>query len=438
MSQLTKWSPPMEHCSAARSTRRACLRDTSLVCGAAWLTPLASALAREAETPAAKRSGDPPQSVILLWLIGGPSQLETFDPHPGTRIAGGSRAIETILPGVKVGAGLPRVAEQLDCAAIVRSLNGKEGDHNRALYLAKTGYRPDPVTFHPSVGAICAHQLPLGNTEIPRHVSILSGQNAGRGGFLGAGYDAFKIGDPANPVPDVESAVSNKRLARRMSDLEVLERGFSAGRAQAVEDLATHTTVEQARAIMSSEQLAAFDVEQEPAELRAAYGDTPFGRGCLAARRLIEVGVRCVEVTLSGWDTHINNHELHANLLEVLDPALATLLADLRQRAMLERTVVVCMGEFGRTPKVNALDGRDHWPHAYSALMAGGGLNRGLVIGETDPEGGREVANPYRVADLHATVYESLGIDIALENLSRAQRPIKISEGTPIPELIAS
>lgn len=188
--------------------------------------------------------------------------------------------------------------------------------------------------------------------------------------------------------------------------------------------------------MMTSAQLRAFEISDEPVAVRAKYGDTPFGRGCLAARRLVEQGVRCVEVTLAGWDSHANNHGTHAQLLQILDPAFAALIQDLRERELLDRTVVLCGGEFGRTPRINPLDGRDHWPHGFSMALAGGGLRGGQVIGETDPEGGKHVADPRGVADIHATVLSALGIGPADEEISPAGRPVKLSEGAVIESLL--
>ena len=188
--------------------------------------------------------------------------------------------------------------------------------------------------------------------------------------------------------------------------------------------------------MMTSEQLRAFDISHEPASVRAEYGDTPFGRACLAARRLTEVGVRCVEVTLDGWDAHVNNHEIHRNRAAVLDPAFAALIRDLTRRDLLDRTVVLCGGEFGRTPKLNLAGGRDHWPNGYSMALAGGGIAGGRVVGETDPAGVKDPARPTTVADVHATVLSAVGLDPAKENISPVGRPIKLSEGKPIAELL--
>jgi hypothetical protein len=413
-------------------SRRGVLKLAALG-GASWLTPTAHLLARQAES---KPRNGPAQSIIFLWLAGGPSQLETFDPHPGQAIAAGTRAINTAMPGIQLAEGYEQLADRLNHVALVRSLISREGDHERGTYFVKTGYRPNPTVVHPSIGAICCHQLPLAGTEIPRHVSILSSQWPAVGGLLGKQFDAFQIDDPANKVPDILPAVPDERLQRRLADLNVVESAFARGRTGLARRTMHRETLAEARRMMTSEQLAAFDVGREPDELRLSYGDTPFGRGCLAARRLIEVGVRCVEVNLGGWDSHINNHETHRELAKTLDPALSALLDDLRRRDLLEKTIVICGGEFGRTPKLNGLDGRDHWPHGFTMLLAGGGLRSGIALGETDPEGGRKIREPHDVADLHATVLAAVGIDPAHEELAPIGRPIKLSEGTPIKQLL--
>lgn len=188
---------------------------------------------------------------------------------------------------------------------------------------------------------------------------------------------------------------------------------------------------------MTSEQLRAFDISQESASVIAEYGDSPFGRGCLAARRLIEVGVRCVEVTLDGWDAHVNNHEIHRKLVKQLDPAFAALLRDLERRQLLDQTVVVCGGEFGRTPKINPFGGRDHWPTGFSMALAGGGLRGGLALGATDPEGSKEPVRPFPAEDVHATILKTLGINPVQEKIVPVtSRPLKLSAGKPIADLI--
>jgi len=400
--------------------------------GVSWLTPVGQLLADQAE-----RSRQPAQSVILLWLGGGPSQLETFDPHPGSRIAAGTKAIGTSARSVELAQGFEQLSGEMGSVALIRSMISKEGDHERGTYMMKRGYRPDPTVEHPSIGAICCHELPVGRTEIPRHVSILTGQWPSRGGFLGGEFDAFQAGDPQGPLLDVSAGVPGPRDAARVRDLDVLERAFARGRGARAQATLHRETLARARVMMSSEQLKAFDVSHEPASVRAEYGDTPFGRGCLAARRLIETGVRCVEVTLDGWDSHVANHEVHRAHVKVLDPAFAALLRDLGRRSLLDRTVVLCCGEFGRTPKMNLTAGRDHWPSGFSLALAGGGIRGGLAIGATDPEGLKDPVRPTTVEDVHATVLTALGLNPAKENIAPATgRPIKLSPGRPIRELL--
>lgn len=402
--------------------------------GVNWLTPVGQLLADRAEQDKART---PAQSIIVLWLAGGPSQLETFDPHPGKKIGGDTKAIKTAVNGVQIAEFMPRLAEQMSDVALVRNITSKEGDHERGTYTMKTGYRPDPTIVHPSIGAICCHELPVGKTEIPRHVSILTHQWPARGGFLGDEFDAFKVGDPSQPLPDVTAKVPKERFDQRLKDLDVLERTFAQGRSKRVEATGHQPTINRARIMMSSEQLQAFDTSKEPATLQKSYGDSPFGRGCLAARRLIEAGVRCVEVTLDGWDTHANNHEQCKKLVSVLDPAFATLLKDLKERKLLERTVVLCMGEFGRTPNINPLAGRDHWPAGFSVALAGGGIRGGVVLGETDPVGKPltdKQATP--ASHIHATVLTAVGLKPTKGNQSPIGRPILLSEGYALRELL--
>jgi hypothetical protein len=402
--------------------------------GIGWLTPLSQLLALEAEQ---KRSSEPAQSVIVLWMAGGPSQLETFDPHPGAKIGGEAKAIKTATKGVLIADGLERLADQMADVSLIRSMVSKEGDHERGTYTIKTGYRPDPTVTHPSLGAIVCHELPVGKAEIPRHVSILPNQWPARGGFLGDEYDGFKLYDPNNKLPDVTARVPSDRDQRRVADLDIVERVFARGRQSRVEATQHQETIKRARTMMTSQQLRAFDTSEEPAALRKQYGETAFGRGCLAARRLIEVGVRCIEVTLDGWDTHVNNHKQVQERLTVLDPAFSALLGDLKQRDLLRKTLVLCLGEFGRTPNINPTGGRDHWPDGFSVALAGGGIRAGQVVGATDPEGSKKVQRPVSVGELHATVLSALGLDPKKGNISPIGRPIRLADGEPVRELIS-
>jgi len=431
-------------CGSIEHMQRRTLLKMAGLSGISWLTPLGTALARHAEHNSRQR----PQSLIVLWLEGAPSQLETFDPHPDTDIAAGSKAIETNAPGILLGDGLVQTAEQMDSISLVRALTSREGDHERAIYNVKTGFRMDPTLKHPSIGSIICHQL---NTErdskldIPRHVSILPQQMTGRGGYLGDEYDAFKVGDPREDIADIKAWVGDDEQKSRLKDLGFLDKRFmdrNKSNKAIAGSLGTHQQTA-ALKMMSSDQLEAFNVNGVPEAERLAYGDTSFGRSCLAALRLIEKGVRCVEVTLGGWDTHANNHELQAGRINILDPAFANLIKELKKRDLLETTMVVCGGEFGRTPHVNPLGGRDHWPHGFSMALAGGGIQGGRVIGETSPEVKRSETKPksllkdsHPVEDIHATILSQMGVDYEQELQTPIGRPLAICEGAPIESLL--
>jgi hypothetical protein len=325
---------------------------------------------------------------------------------------------------------------------VIRSVTSKEGDHSRATYNVKTGYRPFPNLVHPSIGSIICHGLPEPDgtvLDLPSHISILPGGFPARGGYLGARYDAFQTGDPVQPIPDVRPLATGERQQQRLDSLAILEQTFAKGRLANLESERTlhRTSVERAQRLMSSEQLAAFDVSGVPKAEREAFGDSAFGRGCLAAIRLIEAGVRCVEVTLRGWDTHIDNAEGQATQLALLDPALSSLICGLKERDLYDDTLLLVATEFGRTPKQNLTEGRDHWPHGFSVLLGGGGLRGGIAVGGTDPDGEKqEPDRAVRVEDVHATILRRLGIDTSEELITPIGRPIKISEGRVIQELV--
>ena len=295
-------NPSSNPCNNASHITRRTMLQTAGLGGLAWLTPVAHWLGRAQEKAPAHA---PAKSVIMLWMAGGPSQLETFDPHAGEKIAGDTRDVDTSVKGVKFAHGLPQVAKQMHELTLVRSMVSKEGDHERATYNVKTGYRPDPTLVHPSIGAVVCHELPDAEMDIPRHISILPGQWPARGGYLGAQYDAFKVYNTNGRAGNITARVKPARLDNRLEALEQVEQSFARGRRADLDAKTTlhNATIQKALRMMSSKQLSAFDITQAPTKTRAAFGDTNFGRGCLAAIQLIGAGVRCVEVTLNGWDT---------------------------------------------------------------------------------------------------------------------------------------
>ncbi|MBL9117893.1 MAG: DUF1501 domain-containing protein [Verrucomicrobiaceae bacterium] len=426
----------MSACHSSSHIHRRSLLQGLGATSLSWLTPLSQSLAADAA------KADRPKSLILLWLGGAASQLDTFDPHPTTKIGGEVKVIDTAIKGVQFASGLEQTAGVMGDVSLIRSMVSKEGDHERAFYNIKTGYRPDQTLVHPSIGAVMCHELPEQvGTDIPAHVSILPNQWPARGGYLGARYDAFQVYDPKASIPDVRARVDDERMERRMKSLQVVEQSFARGRMPNLDQERTlhQISIERARRMMTSEQLKAFDVSEVPKAEREVYGDTPFGRGCLAAVRLIQAGVRCVEVTLNGWDTHANNFEGQASQVKILDAAYASLIRDLKRLDLLEHTMVVCGGEFGRTPKINNVGGRDHWPTGFSMLVAGGGFAKGRVLGATDPEGvKKDPADPVYVEDLHATIMHLLKIDYSKELQTPIGRPMALSKGDVVEGLVAS
>ncbi len=422
-----------------RFTRRSLVKSSAVAAGGIWLTQLAERLAIAGEKSAQ------PKSLLMIWLQGGPSQLETFDPHAGTLAGGEVKAISTSLKGIELADTLPATAEQLHHVCLVRSVISKEGDHERATYHLKTGWRPDPTVIHPSIGSVLCHQSP-NNIEIPRHISILASQWPARAGYLGPSLDAFQIGDPAEPIANLSKRVSDERMESRLGPLlNTLESEFQRGRLANLDRNRTvhRTATERAVTMMSSEQLSAFNVKDEGAETLNRFGNNPFGRGCLAGIRLLAAGVRCVEVELNGWDSHVNNHQIQSRQAKLLDSALASTLSELSKRGLLESTVVFCGGEFGRAPSIDPGGGRNHWPHGFSVLLAGGNLRRGYVHGATASAVNFEAkdltkftSDTVTVPDLHATLLHALGVNHEQENMTPIGRPLRWSDGKVVTELL--
>jgi hypothetical protein len=375
---------------------------------------------------------------ILLFMRGGPSQMETFDPKPGHANGGPTKAIDTSVSGIRIAENWPNVAKVMSDAAIIRSMTNKEGEHVRATYQLHTGYVPGGGLKHPSIGSIVASEIGPKEFDLPSFVSIGNRLGTIGSGFLGTHVAPFVVGNPLQMPSNVElpSGVNDKRFARRLDLLGQLEEDFSGAGGKALVD--SHRTLyDSASQMVLSPRLKTFDVGAEKDGLRDRYGRNPFGQGCLLARRLIETGVTFVEVELNGWDTHQDNFERVKGLAETTDPAVAALIGDLKERGMLDRTLVIWMGEFGRTPRINPNTGRDHYPRAFNALLAGGGLKGGQVIGKTSDDGMDVKERLVAVADLFCTVCAALKIDSKKENLTPVGRPLKIVDGgAPVKELL--
>jgi hypothetical protein len=331
---------------------------------------------------------------------------------------------------------LPLLADRGDKLAIVRSMSSKEGNHPRAQYFVHTGYAPNPTIVHPSLGGWTCARMADPHAELPAFVSI-GGPSFGAG-FLGVQNGPFVLQKAGAPPVDVQLApgVDRSRFGRRLAALDAMEDRFSRTTGDSKVD-GRRQVYSKAVRLMDSPKIDAFDLSSETEATRKAYGDTDFGRGCFVARRLVERGVKFVEVVLDGWDTHQNDFERTTKLMGTLDPAFSALLDDLGARHLLGSTLVGCMGEFGRTPRINANDGRDHWPGAWSATLAGAGIRGGQVYGATDEDGAKVAGPATSVPDLLATMATLLGLDPAHTEMTPVGRPISITEGgTPIRALM--
>jgi hypothetical protein len=393
------------------------------------------------------------RSCILLWMNGGPSHLDTFDLKPGHENGGPFKEIATSVPGIRISEHLPQISRWAERMAIVRSMTTKEADHGRASYLVRTGRSPEGAVSYPTLGSLVAKELGTAGASLPDFVSVAPYRSvnpaAFDAGFLGPRYAPFVVGDVTLAVAQQQDPLSyvNRlrvadlkpvrpveadRVASRLDLLRWSEERFHATRPDL--PVRSHQAAyERAVRLMQPEAAEAFDLESEPAALRDAYGRTTFGHGCLLARRLVERGVPFVEVSLGGvnsggmgWDTHVNNFKTVQQLSQVLDPAWATLMSDLKQRGLLDSTLVVWMGEFGRTPHITGTAGRDHYPLAWSAVLSGGGVHGGQVVGRTTDDGAHVDERGVAVPELLATICRALGLDPHKTNPSSVGRPIHL------------
>ncbi|HEY1189316.1 MAG TPA: DUF1501 domain-containing protein [Gemmata sp.] len=423
-------------------SRRDCLRLSAAgavgVSQSGWLQALAAGA-----TDDPKRH----KSVILLWMNGGPATIDLWDLKPGSATGGPFKEIEAA-PGMKISEHLPNLAKRGKELALIRSMATREGDHQRARIVGLTGYTPTGAIQFPALGALVAHEFDDPKADLPGFVSIGGRAGGIGGGFLGPRFGPLVVGGDRGDrgaaaadlkVPDLErpEGVSTEAHTKRLDLLSGLEQDFAPGKGHPVAETMKAAT-DRAVRLMRPEAAAAFRLEDEKPASREAYGRGTFAQGCLLARRLVERGVAFVEVTLDGWDTHNNNFERVKALSGTLDTAFAALLADLKDRGLLDSTLVVCMGEFGRTPKINGQNGRDHWPASWAAVLAGAGIKGGQVVGKTSADGTQVESAPTRTPDLIATVVKAIGLDPMKQNMSNVSRPIRLADpsGKPIKELL--
>jgi uncharacterized protein (DUF1501 family) len=400
-----------------------------------WFDSLARAATIAQGTPGgavgapsvAATSGKHAKACILLWMNGGPSQSHTFDVKPGGEYA----SIATDVPGMRISEYLPRMARQMKHCAILRSMSTGEAVHPRARFLMHNGYRPSGGQSYPAMGCVASAELGREDFELPTFVAIdggVDGNNAGRPyrsvpAYLGPRHAPLLVGDPAKGVENLKPTVAAGAFDERFDLLADAEKRFAEkydSDAARAHDMA----YQQALRLMRSDKAKAFELGRESAAVRAGYGDSQFGRGCLLARRLVEVGVPFVEVTLGGWDDHGGAGRNVKRRSPVMDAAMATLLADLQAKGMLDSTLVVWMGEFGRNPG----SGSQHFARAWTTVLAGGGLKTGQVVGKTDPTGREVTDRPISARDYMATVYAALGIDYKKEYTTAGGRPIRIAD----------
>lgn len=366
------------------------------------------------------------KSLIILWMSGGPATIDLWDMKPGSPNGGEHKPAKTAASGVEISEHLPNVAKQMRNLSIVRSLSTREGDHDRGTYLMNHGRTRSPLLQYPSLGSVLSYYQALDaeamkNAELPAFISV--GGARAEAGFLGMKYAPFTIQNAGQPPENVASPVPDDRTARRAALFQKLEGGFNTN-VQMDAARAHKEVYEKALSLVVSSKREVFELKNDTdgkpmnPKLLEEYGNSGFGRGCLLARKLVEAGVACVEVSLGGWDMHQNIFTaLHSTnpqrpgRADELDKGMGALVRDLADRGKLKDTVIVWMGDFGRTPRINQNGGRDHYPRAWSVVVGGGNIKGGVAYGATDSNGTEVTDKKVDILDLYATIYKGLGID---------------------------
>ncbi len=377
------------------------------------------------------------KACILIWLGGGAPTIDMWDLKPNSKNGGEFQPIST-RGDLQISEHLPKIAQVMDSMSVVRAMSTFEADHTRGTYFMHTAYKPNPTVVHPSFGSVVSWELGRQRTdlEIPAFISVGGGSMSP--GFLGMTHAPFVV-DSRGQIQNANmEGMDAGRLGQRLTILGAIEDGFiNSNRGDAGK--AHKEVYQKAVNLMTSKQMEAFKAERETAEVRDAYGNGPFGTSLIMARRLVETGVPFVEVRHpNGWDLHQNVFQtLRTTNLPTLDTGIAALVTDLKSRGMFDDTVVICMGEFGRTPRINQNVGRDHWATSWSVLIGGGGLRGGVAVGETDADGLRIVSESYLPGDLWATVSHALRIPLNTVHTSTRGRPMKLANGgNPIKPLL--
>ncbi len=367
--------------------------------------------------------------VIMLWLAGGASQLETWDPKPGAATGGPYRSIQTNVPGIRISELMPKMAKRMKDTCIIRSLNTRNGDHGSGAMMMMRGRVNESNLAYPDLGAVIAKEFGIPDSPAPDNVSFYfatEGRSMAPGatGFLGSRYAPMEMYKGNVPENMRKPANINDVDHRERAELrDALSKHFEEGRAAYALD--SHTEAyKRVRGLMGSEKL--FDISKEPQKMRDRYGPTLFGQQTLIARRLVEAGVPFVRVGRAWWDSHGQNFETHSEMVPELDHVMATLLDDLEERGLLKNTLVVTLAEFGRTPSINSSLGRDHFANAWSCSLSGAGIKGGSVYGKTDPTGNKVIEGEIGAAQLFATIYKALGIN-PQKNYYVGSRPVPLT-----------
>ena len=367
------------------------------------------------------------KSAILLWMGGGPSTMDIWDLKTGAPTGGPFKPIATS-GDAQISEHMPLAAKQMHNLAIIRSMSTREADHMRGRYYMHTGYVPNPSIDHPSYGSVISHQLERPDVAIPKFISV-GGSSVGAG-FLGAKYSPFVVNSDGR-IRNLNMKI-DQRFYQRAYALDAIESGFINQRRGSLAK--EHQAIlRETFNVLTSTQMDALKVAGEPDSAKERYGENNFGKGCLMARRLAEAGVPFIEVNLGGWDNHQNIFPtLRDNKLPMLDQGMSALLEDLEERGLIDDTVVIWMGEFSRTPRINGNAGRDHWARSWSVVVGGGGMKGGIAVGETSSDGTRVETEPYTSQDVMASVCKALGISLTTTFTSNNGRPMKIANSGKI------
>ena len=378
------------------------------------------------------------RNVIYLYMTGGMSHLDTWDPKPDNGdVMGLTKTLDTKVDGMRLSENIPLLARQADKLAVLRGMNSTQGAHEQGNYFMHTSYTLRSSIRHPSMGAWLQKFQDRGNPTLPGSVMIGNDSRHPGAGFFESRFAPLMINDPESGISNVRPNewFTEERFASRLSIAKHLDKKFAA--TYDVKNVRAYSDMyDDAVKMMKSEELKAFDLDAEPDALREKYGRDRFGQGCLLARRLVEHGVRHVEVSFGSWDTHNANFTRVPELCDELDSAMSTLISDLEARGMLNDTLIVLATEFGRTPEVNANDGRDHHPAGFSCVLAGGGIRGGQVYGATDERGDKVVEGSTTIPDLNATIGYALGLPLDQVLYSSTKRPFTIADkGKPLTQL---